>query len=50
MKITGHKTRSMYRHYRIIDEKDLREAAAPLQAHLDEPPKTTTLEQLRAAG
>jgi hypothetical protein len=39
IKITGHKTRSMYRHYRIIDEKDLREAAARLQAHLDEQPK-----------
>jgi hypothetical protein len=50
MKITGHKTWSMYSHYRIVDEKDLREAGARLQAHLDEQPKTTILEQLRAAG
>jgi hypothetical protein len=26
MEITGHKTRSMYRRYRIGDERDLREA------------------------
>jgi integrase len=26
MEITGHKTRSMYRRYRIVDERDLREA------------------------
>jgi hypothetical protein len=34
MEITGHKTRSMYRRYRIVDEKDLREATLKLQAHL----------------
>lgn len=50
MEITGHKTRSMYRRYRIVDEKDLREATARLQAHLEEQPKTSKLEQLRANG
>ena len=29
----------MYRRYRIVDERDLREATARLQAHLDEQPK-----------
>jgi len=31
MEITGHKTRSMYRRYRIVDERDLREATARLK-------------------
>ncbi len=35
MEITGHKTRSMYRRYRIVDEKDLREATEKLQSHLE---------------
>jgi integrase len=35
MEITGHKTRSMYRRYRIVDERDLREAAERLQSHLE---------------
>jgi integrase len=35
MEITGHKTRSMYRRYRIVDERDLREATERLQAHLE---------------
>ncbi len=34
MEITGHKTRSMYRRYRIVDERDLREATEMLQANL----------------
>ncbi len=34
MKITGHKTNSMYRRYRIVDEDELREAQEKLQAHL----------------
>jgi len=34
MKITGHKTPSMYRRYRIIDENELREAQEKMQAHL----------------
>jgi integrase len=35
MKLTGHKTNSMYRRYRIVDERDLREATEKLQAHLE---------------
>ncbi len=35
MEITSHKTRSMYRRYRIVDERDLREATERLQAHLE---------------
>jgi integrase len=34
MNITGHKTNSMYRRYRIVDERDLREATERLQQHL----------------
>ena len=34
MKITGHKTNSMYRRYRIVDENELREAQEKLQNYL----------------
>ena len=34
MKITGHKTESMYRRYRIVDERDIKEATERMQAHL----------------
>jgi hypothetical protein len=34
MKVTGHKTPSMYRRYRIIDEKEIREALEKTQEHL----------------
>lgn len=50
MEITGHKTRSMYRRYRIVDERDLREATARLQDHLEQQPKTASVELLRANG
>jgi integrase len=40
MEITGHKTRSMYRRYRIVDEKDLREATEKLQSHLESQDET----------
>jgi len=40
MEITGHKTRSMYRRYRIVDERDLREATERLQSHLEEQPQS----------
>ena len=39
MEITGHKTQSMYRRYRIVDERDLREATERLQAHLEGQPQ-----------
>jgi len=35
MKITGHKTNSMYRRYRIVDEDELREAQQRMQSHLE---------------
>jgi integrase len=50
MRITGHKTQSMYRRYRIVDERDLRDATARLEAHLENQPKTATVEMLRDAG
>ena len=50
MEITGHKTRSMYRRYRIVDERDLRDATARLQEHLERQPKTGSVEPLRANG
>ena len=48
MKITGHKTRSMYRRYRIVDERDLREATDRLQAYLNEQPKASITVPMRA--
>jgi len=41
MKITGHKTNSMYRRYRIVDEDELRGAQEKLQAHLAEQSKAS---------
>ena len=49
MEITGHKTRSMYRRYRIVDERDLREATERLQSHLEEQPKDSTVVAMKAA-
>jgi len=46
MKITGHKTNSMYRRYRIVDEDELREAQEKLQAHLAEQSKTSKVASL----
>jgi integrase len=46
MKITGHKTPSMYRRYRIIDENELREAQDKMQRHLE----TQTQSKVAAIG
>jgi len=46
MKITGHKTNSMYRRYRIVDEDELREAQEKLQAHLAKQSKTPKVASL----
>jgi integrase len=46
MKITGHKTSSMYRRYRIVDERDLREATERLQTHLETQDKTPAVRAL----
>lgn len=34
MEVMGHKTRSMYRRYRIVDDREKREAIEKVQAHL----------------
>ena len=49
MKITGHKTESMYRRYRIVDERDLREATERLQSHLEEHSNAATVKPIKAA-
>ena len=43
MQITGHKTPSIYRGFRIVDERDLREATEKLQAHLAEQPRAPVI-------
>jgi integrase len=49
MEITGHKTASMYRRYRIVDERDLKEATESLQAYLATQPKTAVVVPLKKA-
>jgi integrase len=49
MKITGHKTASMYRRYRIVDERDLREATERLDNYLGDQPTTTIVAPIRKA-
>jgi len=49
MKITGHKTNSMYRRYRIVDEDELREAQEKLQAYLGEQSKAPRVIPIRVA-
>ena len=34
MQLAGHKTESIYRRYRIVDETDLREALVRVEAHV----------------
>jgi len=43
MQITGHMTPFIYRRYRIVDERDLREATEKLQAHLAEQPRAPVI-------
>jgi len=50
MKITGHKTNSMYRRYRIVDENELREAQEKLQAHLVEQVNNSKVAPIQAAS
>ena len=47
MKITGHKTNSMYRRYRIVDEDELRQAQEQQQAYLQSQMQTRKVVPLR---
>jgi integrase len=49
MRITGHKTASMYRRYRIVDERDLREATESLNTYLATQPKTASVAPIKKA-
>jgi len=48
MEVMGHKTRSMYRRYRVVDDKEKREALEKVHAHLTK--KTEPAESAEAAG
>jgi hypothetical protein len=50
MRITGHKTASMYRRYRIVDERDLRKATQSLNAYLAMQPTTTVVAPIKKAS
>jgi integrase len=43
MRLTGHKTASVYRRYRIVDETDLRQALAKTEAALARDPRRTVV-------
>jgi hypothetical protein len=49
LKITGHKTASIYRRYRIVDERDLQEATERLDNYLGDQPTTTIVAPIRKA-
>ena len=48
MKISGRKTTTVYRRYRIVDEEDIRDALARTQASLEQQPRSRTVTQIRA--
>ena len=50
MRITGHKTASMYRRYRIVDERDLREATESLQEYLETQSQSAVVVPIKKAN
>jgi len=49
MKIKEHKTASMYRRYRIVDERDLSEAIESCNTYLERQPDTALVVPLKKA-
>lgn len=47
MKISGHRTDSIFRRYDIVDDRDLRDAALKIQAHREQTPRGRTIAQLQ---
>jgi hypothetical protein len=50
MAITGHRTRSMFDRYSIVNENDTAEAMSKLQAHVSAQPVESNVVALRRAS